>query len=172
MGEPLHIPGDKWIRPRFSEVSDWDDHAVWVALNNGLKNPNCTVRGRAIPGFASITLPPDERTLWSPQLTLMYEPAEDPQKSLIRGLFGPAPGIWTFFMFLYIGLGFIGMCLLIYGLVLRTLGEDANVLWMVPLCLAAIMGLWIVARTGQRLARHQMHVLRDFTTQTLSLKLE
>lgn len=172
MGERLHIPGDELIRPRFSVVSELNEHSVLVALNNGLKNPNTTVRGRAIPGFATITLPPDERTLWSPQLTLMYGPAEDPQKTLIRGLFGPAPGIWTFFMFLYIGLGFIGMCLLIYGLVLRTLGEAANVLWIVPLCLAAIMGLWLVARTGQRLARHQMHVLRDFTTQTLSLKLE
>jgi hypothetical protein len=47
-----------------------------------------------------INIPDSKREYWSPHLHLELEP-KDNNETHIRGLFGPDPTLWTFFMFLH-----------------------------------------------------------------------
>lgn len=160
------IPGETLIRPRFETVIPIPPEAVTQALRAGLSDPHCPARGRIIHSFATLTLPDKDRAIWSPQLTLSYGPDPD-GGTRIRGVYGPAPGLWTLFMFLYTVLLTTSGILLVYGLVLRQLQLDAGVLWMVSVLLALFAGLWLAARVGQRLSRHQMAALHGFVGRCL-----
>lgn len=164
------IPGETLIRPRFETVIPMPPEAVTLALQAGLSDPHCPVRGRVIHAFVTLTLPDKDRAIWSPQLTLSYGPEPDGGTRL-RGVYGPAPGLWTLFMFLYTVLLTTSGILLVYGLVLRQLQLDAGVLWLVPVLLALFAGLWVAASVGQRLSRHQMATLQSFVRQCLDIDL-
>lgn len=169
MSDLLHIPGDDIIRPRFTIQSPLTSEQATEALRLGLKKIDCPVRGRVIPDFASLMLPEHDREMWSPWLTVSIEVAPDGNGCLLRGVYGPAPGLWTLFMFLYTILGFSAIGILFYGLVLRTLGQPAGILWLVPVLIAIFLTLWLVAMIGQRLSRHQMNTLHRFVENSLGL---
>lgn len=143
-----------------------------MRLREGLKRIDSPVRGRVIPDFASLMLPEPQREMWSPYLTVSLEPGPGGQGSLVRGVYGPAPGLWTLFMFLYTTLAFSAFAVLIYGLVLQTLGERSAILWLVPVLLALFVTLWLVASVGQRLSRHQMKTLHDFVEECLGMRID
>ncbi len=164
------IPGDILIRPRFETVIPMVPEAVTQALRKGLSDPHSSARGRIIHSFVTLTLPDKDRAIWSPQLTLSYGPEPD-GGTRIRGVFGPAPGLWTLFMFLYTVLLTTSGILLVYGLVLRQLDQDAGVLWLVPVLLVLFAGLWLTASVGQYLSRHQMATLHGFVRQCLGIDL-
>lgn len=156
----LEIPDELRLRPRFEILTDLSSDKVAEALGRVLKEINCPVRGQVIPGHATLEMPPRERQLWSPRLSLSFESVEG-GGTRIRGLYGPAPAVWTLFMFLYTAVGFGVFLVGLWGLVLRSLGEPAPMLWLVPLLLACGMALWLFAQMGQRVSRHQIDVLDE-----------
>lgn len=42
-----------------------------------------------------------EKNYYSPTLHLEFEPTENTHQTLVRGLFGPEPALWTMFIFLH-----------------------------------------------------------------------
>lgn len=172
MSELFRLPGDEFIRPRFQVPCPLSPAEATARLKEGLKHIECPVRGRVIPDFASLMLPEQEREMWSPYLTVSLEKGPGGQGSLVRGVYGPAPGLWTLFMFLYTALLMSAAAILLYGMVLRTLGERSSILWLVPVLLALFVTLWLVASVGQRLSRHQMKTLHDFVEQSLGMRID
>jgi hypothetical protein len=138
--------------------TELSEEEVTAALRRALQDYQCPVRGQVIPGHANLEMPPGEQRLWSPRLSLSYE-AKESGGVRIRGLYGPAPGVWTLFMFLYTTVGFGVFLVGLWGMVLISLGEPAPMLWMIPLFLAGGLGLWLFARLGQQFSRHQRQVL-------------
>lgn len=171
MQPDLHLPPELELRPRFKRQLKLSPEEVTLRLKDGLKKIDCPVRGRVIPGHTTIELPEKDQVLWSPRLSLSWETNPDGQGSLLRGFYGPAPGVWTFFMFLYVSIVFSVFVVLVWGLVQKTLGEDAPILWLVPLFIAAFLTLWLVARSGQKLSRPQMNILQDFVEECVGDKV-
>ena len=85
----------------------------------------------------------------------------------IRGIIGPGASIWTAFIFTFSVLGFIAFVALLWGLSLLSLGNSANILWVVPVILVLILGVYTIAMTGQRLSKDQVLHLRNFVEDTL-----
>lgn len=111
-----------------------------------------------------------ESTFWSPQLQLEIVFIEE-NESLVKGLFGPKPQVWTFFMFLHFGLAtlFIGFLMLTY--VQWTLKNDFTLPLMISLALpfGAVI-LYFLGRYGKIKGQAQMQQLHDFMENTLADK--
>ena len=151
------------IRPRFEVTVPLSPDNVIDRLKTGLRASNAKCRGKAILGFATLTIPEKDRHYWSPQLTLHVEQAEEEESStLLRGLYGPAPGVWTMFVFFYAAIGFAILVVTIVGTSHWSLDQPAGILWWVPVLCVALLSLYLVSFFGQKLGHDQMETLHNF----------
>jgi len=124
---------------------------------------DCACSGEILKDFIVLNIRPDEQHFWSPQLSLSFEPdEEDKIFTIIRGLYGPNPTVWAFFTYGYAALAIIGTFLGMYGFSQYSLGQDAVILWAVPILALAAFTLYMVAQFGQKIGAEQMFTLHHF----------
>jgi len=156
------------MRPRFRLESTMSPEEIGEAIRAELKREESMVRGTVITGHIELSMKEQYRKPWSPILTLEIIPGEEGRGSIVKGLYGPAPGIWTLFMFLYITGGFSIFILLFWGLAYYSLDRPAPMLWGIIPALLLLFGLWLSAKTGQRLSSHQIDNLHETLTKALN----
>ena len=145
------------IRPRFKEEVLLTQQEIKEKIKLQLaENPDQWL-GKIVDNHVILRIPPEQQHYWSPQLTLELE--EHGKSTIIRGLFGPKPGVWTMFVFFYSAIGFLTLMGLIFGLSQMMLNMNAYGLWAVPVGLFIMIGLFAMSKIGQRLGHDQMHLL-------------
>ncbi|GAB4254527.1 MAG: hypothetical protein Kow0027_20670 [Saprospiraceae bacterium] len=161
-----HLPSYR-ILPRFQVESPLTAEEVIGRLKKGLEEEGAKVVGVAKHGYAALKIPPEIRHYWSPQLSLSIENLEDKKGCLIRGLYGPAPNVWTLFIFFYalVGLAFLGV--LLVGVSYLTVGMDASILWWALVLAGVLASIYLVSYFGQRLGHDQMEILHNFLEEKL-----
>ena len=100
-----------------------------------------------------------DRTFWSPHLSVQVEDAEE--GSRLHGRYAPHPEVWTLFVFLYAAFGFAALIGLGWGFSQVVLERAPWGLLLTPVALLGMGALYLGARWGQRRTRDQMIVLRD-----------
>ena len=148
------------IRPRFKIQTRENPEWVLSRLEQALSKSEAAITGKVVSHHVVLNIPQKDQHYWSPQLHLEVE--EDEEGSLIRGLFGPKPTVWTLFVFIYSVIGLFGLIALTFGLSKWMLGEITFWFWGIPGSLVAALVVYFIARTGQHLGREQMEVLKDF----------
>ncbi len=161
-----HLPAYR-IRPRFRVESPLTPVEVISKIKEGLKSPDATCDGHAGVGFATLTILEKDRHYWSPQLTVSVEKLEEKEGSLIRGLYGPAPAVWTMFVFFYSFVGFALAAVLITGLSYLSLGLSGSMLWWALVLAILLLSIYLVSYFGQRLGHEQMETLHNFLEEKL-----
>lgn len=156
------------VRPRFQADIPLTLEEISGRLRSGLGQPGARVQGRINRDFITLQLLPEDQHTWTPQLTVIVEPADS--GSHIRGLYAPRPAVWTLFVFFYTAIGFSAMIILIVGLINRSLDEPSNILWWLPVLLIAFLSLYLVAWQGQRMSKGQMVTLHRFLENTLGMR--
>jgi hypothetical protein len=134
-------------------------------IAEALKRNTDLCRGNIVKNHITLSIPRKRRHYWSPQLSLELESSDG--GTLIRGLFGPAPGVWTMFVFFYSSIGFLTMLGLIFGLSQMMLKMDAYGLWAVPAGAVLLCGLFVMSKIGQKLGYEQMMDLRQFLDEAI-----
>ena len=109
--------------------------------------------------WCEIHLPDAEQKLWSPHLSLRLDHEE--AGSSIFGRFAPKPGVWTFFMFLYVLVVFLILFGATFGYVQWVSNEPAWGLWAVWLGIPVLGLIHLASYVGQRLSRDQMQELKS-----------
>ncbi len=155
------------IRPRFKEVVELPSEQIKVLIKEHLKNNPDVCKGEIVDHHVILKIPKKDQHYWSPQLGLELENTEN--GTLIRGLFGPKPGVWTMFVFFYSAIGFLTLLGLLFGISQMMLDMDAYGLWFVPVGLLLLIGLFIMSKVGQSMGKQQMHQLRDFLAKAVGL---
>ena len=156
------------VRPRFQIETTMSINEILAKLKSGLARPDATCRGEVNQGYATLFLPPEEQHYWSPQLSLNMEELEG--KSMIRGLYGPRPAVWTMFVFFYAIIAFAIVIIGVIGLSNLSLDKSGAILWAVPLLILIFLTLYIVSYIGQKMARGQMRILHDFFEESTGIK--
>ena len=87
------------LRPRFKIDLDCEDEEALQSMENAGKSTQDFVVTR-VDHHVFIKIPKAKQHYWSPQLDLEIQSFEE-GKSVLRGLFGPKPSVWTLFMFLH-----------------------------------------------------------------------
>jgi hypothetical protein len=148
-------------------ISDKPMEELIKLVNEKCKNNTYHLSGLAILDQINIWIERSQRKYWSPQLSVLLYPHEEGKKTRLLGTYGPMPTVWTFFMFLYIGIGTLVTFISIIGLAQRSLGNDSSILWAVPILLLLAAALYIFSQMGQKLAAHQMYSIHFFFKEIL-----
>lgn len=157
------------IRPRFRLVSPVSQPELLAKFKSQLAEADSPCLGIVIPGHVTLKIPAKGRHFWSPQLDLTLE--DEGEGTLLRGLYGPSPGVWSFFALAYLALGLGLFFLLVVAFSAYSLGNDTNVLWWVPVFLGIGVGLYFMSQMGQKLGADQLFTLHHFTEQVLQQKI-
>ena len=149
------------IRPRFQVETSLSVEEMEEIFTRHLAKEEVTVRGRVNHGHGTITLPVEEQHYWSPQLSLTIEEVEE--GSLLRGVYGPRPSVWTMFVFFYALIGFAATIIAIIGFSYYSLGKsEGQILWLVPILILVFLSLYLVSYFGQKLGHDQIRTLHRF----------
>ena len=159
------LPNEIVLRPRFQLKLD-------VTQESALDTFKDVTQSRFIikilDNHVFIKLPQKEIHFWSPQLQL--EIIEEHGETLVYGLFGPNPTLWTFFMFLHFGLATIFVILGIWAYSSAALGRSYGL--QIGLMVFSVL-LWFVlyffGRYGRKKGKPQMNDLYHFMIATLKV---
>jgi uncharacterized membrane protein len=158
---------DIYLRPRF-KINFEESHQNLIEKFKYISKNKTSKFGILISdGHVIIDIPMEENRFWSPQLNIEIERIEE-NRSLVKGLFGPKPQVWTLFMFIHFAMAvtFIGFSIAAY--VQWTLKGDYRAALLVTLSLPI---LWIVmyflGRMGKKKGHKQMDELHEFMMETL-----
>ncbi len=158
---------DVFLRPRFKIEFNESQQELLEKFKKNLEDANCKYCGKIVDGHIVINVPIEENHFWSPQLNIEIEKNEE-DKTVVKGLFGPKPQVWTLFMFFHfaVAVAFIGFSVMAY--VQWTLKNE------IMFALIMVIGLpilWIImyflGRIGKKTGRKQMNELQEFMMKTL-----
>lgn len=158
------------VRPRFKIVTPKKEAEIAQSFRDQLARSDSGCTASINPGFISVFIPQAKQHYWSPQLSMTIESTEEGQ--VIRGLYGPRPGIWTMFVFFYFIIGLLLVFISIIGFSNRSLGLPAGILWWVPALVVIFFSLYVVSRIGERLGREQMYILSNLAEAALAQEVE
>lgn len=148
------------LRPRLRIVSQLASQEVLSQIQNHLTKNNFPLEGQVVQEHAFIRIPEKDQHYWSPELHVWVREQDD--ETIVYGVMGPKPKIWTMFMFFYTAVltsTFFGVS---YGIIQYVLGIKADFLWSIPLGIFAIAGVYAAAKYGQYKGRDQMQLLQQF----------
>nr|WP_321231598.1 GTP-binding protein [uncultured Psychroserpens sp.] len=158
------------LRPRF-KFHVKHDHEMLLKLFEETKGIQSDFIVSRVDDHVFIKIPKEKQHFWSPQLHLEINKNDTNSHSMIYGLFGPNPTVWTLFMFFHFivaGL-FIGFAIWTY--VNWSLGNDYAIQLFVTLFTIVIwFALYFGGRLGKRTGMNEMHQLHHFMRDTLRSK--
>ena len=163
---------DIHLRPRFKMDFNERQQQLISKFEANLKDGNCKYCSKIVDGHIVIDVPEEENHFWSPQLNIEIEKIES-EKTIVKGLFGPKPQVWTLFMFFHfaVAVAFIGFSVMAY--VQWSLKTNYSSALIVVIFLPV---LWIVmyflGRIGKRRGHKQMDELHRFMMKTLGKRSE
>ena len=151
-----------FLRPRFSIGLNKNSEEILKHFENAFADENCKVRGNISEHHIFIDVDERKEHFWSPQLQL--EVIEQTKNTaVLKGLFGPKPQVWTFFMFIHflLGIGFLCFCVMFF----TRLSLKESIFLPVSM-LTAIPFVWILlyflGRIGKDTGKKQMQELHNF----------
>lgn len=153
------------LRPRFKKKVDFTIDEVKERIANSVKANSEKCNGKIVDNHVILKIPLVQQHYWSPQLTLELQ--KENEKTIVRGLFGPKPAVWTMFVFFYSGFGFLTLMGLIFGLSQMMLKMNPYGLWSVPIGGSILIGLFIMSKIGQGFSQDQMRQLDDVLMNSL-----
>lgn len=145
------------IRPRFKLRSSLSQEEIMARLMAQTKDDE-TVNSKIILDQFYLDMPVNERHFWSPELKVTLEDDEYNEyngDTLIRVMVGPVYTVWVLFVFVYSFLGLLSLIGGMYGLSNLLLGIDSAWIWCFPVTFLLIVGVWVIAKSGQRAARDE-----------------
>ncbi len=162
-----YINSDIHLRPRFKMNFNESQDVLISKFKNNLKSEKCNYCGKIVDGHIVIDVPVDENHFWSPQLNIEIEKIST-DETIVKGLFGPKPQLWTLFMFFHfaVAVAFIGFSIMAY--VQWTLKEDNSMALIIVIGLPILwIIMYLLGRIGRRKGHKQMDELYGFMMKTL-----
>ena len=159
-----------FLRPRFTIDLDENYETVIEKFKKVLKAKDCANPSRFSDGHIIVDVPKKEEHFWSPQLNMEIVEADN-NKSILKGLFGPKPQVWTLFMFIHfiVGIPFLIFAVMLY--VNWSLERDFILALMMVIFLPILWAvLYFLGRIGKSTGHNQMDDLHDLMTSILEGK--
>ncbi|WP_306640046.1 hypothetical protein [Sanyastnella coralliicola] len=158
------------IRPRFEFTVPFSEVEVLERLKRIKEKSADELTGHLIDHHLILDIPVNDRHYWSPQLSMRVEADEDdPSKTVIKGLIGPRPSVWTMFTFFYFTIGVAGFFIASWGFSKWMLGEFSHLIWALPIAMIINLTAYRAGKQGEKLGHDQVEVLKGFVREVLDL---
>ena len=155
------------LRPKFKIGIDKSKDVLVAHLKDALTDDSCKYTFKKTEDHFFIDIPKSESKIWSPQLQVEFTTTSENQTQ-VKGLFGPKPEIWTFFIFIHfiVAMVFLGFAVLLYANTI--IGKPITL----PLIMIMLMPvIWVIlyclGRYGKHQAKAQTIELRGFIEKIL-----
>lgn len=158
------------IRPRFQQRITRSPESLMQLFEQFITDEKGCIVSIIPDNHVLLKINASEHHFWSPQLWLTFD-AESDGTTLLRGLYGPSPSVWTLFVFGYGGLGVAALFITMAGLSQLSLDMPAPILWALPFIVLLALGIYITAQVGQKLGVQQTFELHQFLETTLEEKI-
>lgn len=170
MNKPIH--GNKVnriiLKPRFKEVLNTSQEAVINTLEKRLKSAECKFDSKVVGHHIIIDVPENNRRFWSPQLHIEVE-KETEDSSILKGLFGPKPQVWTFFIFMHFVVAITFFVFLVIAYSNYTLDKDYEFSLIMCVLMPVLWAIfYIFGQLGKKKAYKQMLRMHYFLIESLS----
>ena len=153
---------DIYLKPRFKFEIDKDKETLVENFKKLKENPEYKYPIQIIDQHIVIDIPSETTHFWSPQLHFEIEDGEN-KKSMVKGIFGPKPQVWTLFMFVHFAVAFAFIVFFIIFYTEWSLQKDYT------LSLSFLIGLpilwcilYFLGQIGKKTGRTQMIELYQF----------
>lgn len=156
------------IRPRFKIEVPMKIDEIVSAIRHRIDDPSEKIAGTVLPEYAVLKIPIEDQHYWSPELSLSLEETEN--GTIVRGLFGPRPVVWTLFASFYAFTAFALLIGIFVGYPQWSLGQTPYALWLIPVALILFGSAYAVALSGQKLGQKEMLHLRNILSDILSVE--
>ena len=154
------------IRPWFEFEAPVPPERVIEQVHQRLADRDCPFGGLTAPGRIELHIPSHRQQLWSPQLVVDLQ--RDGDRTTIRGEFGPHPYVWILYVAAIAVAGIGGLVAVSFGVAQWTMGHAPTAFWAIPLLLAVLLSLYLVAVAGRQLSKSEMAELRSFFDASLN----
>lgn len=153
------------LRPRFRYFVPYGQDKICTQFKTAFKTSTIPFTGTALKYHIVIDFPESKRHFWSPQLDLNLEKYED--GTLIRGLLGPRPNVWTVFMFFNAVAGFAGIIGIIIGVGQWSMEDTPYAIWLIPFSAILFGAVYYAGKTGKKIAHDESVELHKFLVENL-----
>ncbi len=156
------------LRPRFKIDLDCEDEEALQTMELAGKSTKDFVVTR-VDHHVFIKIPKAKQHYWSPQLDLEIHSFET-GKSVLRGLFGPKPSVWTLFMFMHFVVAALFIGFGIWAYTNASLDQLYGVqVFLMGLMVVAWFVLYFAGRMGKSAGKDEMKDLYRFMKRSLKL---
>lgn len=154
------------LRPRFKMELNHSNEDVLKVFHEAKNIQSDFILSR-VDDHVFIRFPKHKQHFWSPQLHLEVNDI-DSKTSMLHGLFGPNPTVWTLFMFVHFFVAGMFIAFGIWSYTNWTLGNPYGIqLGLMILMVFVWFGLYVAGRMGRSKGKPEMHRLHDFMNYTL-----
>ena len=150
------------IRPRFEVSSNRSVSELEDIMRKALKAADAPCNGKVRFGYVSLYPKDEDHHYWSPHLSVIIEDHENEEKTLLRGLYGPSPGVWTKFVFIYGIIAVSVVIVLVIGFANMSIDESGAILWAVPILLFLLGSMYLTSSIGQKKGHNQIEDIHHF----------
>ncbi|MEC3905422.1 GTP-binding protein [Tamlana sp. 2201CG12-4] len=165
----MALSNDIVLRPRFKIKIGRYNQSILSDFRNAKTTQSDFIVTR-VDDHVFIKFPRDKQTFWSPQLHLEINKVDD-NNSIIHGLFGPNPTVWTMFIFLHFMIITVFVILGIWAYSEWSL--EQNIALQVSLMVLMVViwiALYFAGSIGKASSKQEMHALNDFMYKVLGEK--
>lgn len=157
----MALSNDIVLRPRFKiEIARYNQ-----AILSDFRNAKTTQSKfiiTCIDDHVFIKFPKEKQTFWSPQLHLEVNKVDE-SHSIIHGLFGPNPTVWTMFIFFHFMVGTTFLILGVWGYSMWSLKQHVGLqISLMILMIVIWIALYFAGSIGKASTKPEMHALNDF----------
>ena len=172
--EPIH--GEKknriLLKPRFRmELDNKSVDEILQSFKNNLAKDSCKYCSKISGNHIFLDIPEDENHFWSPQLQVEIVKDKTNNKTIVKGILGPKPQIWTMFMFFHFVIAVLFVVFFVWFYTNWSLDKDYKFqqIMLLVLPLLSVL-LYFFGQSGKRFAYNQMVELDDFLMKTIHQK--
>lgn len=151
------------IRPRFTLTSKASIESICARYKTILLTKQAPFQGKVRHGYISIVPSIEHQHYWSPHLSVTVEEDEDdPTITLLKGLYGPSPAVWTMFVFFYAIIAVATVIIAVIGFASMSIGESYSILWALPVLIILFLSLYLTSYFGQLKGHSQIEIIDEF----------
>ena len=157
------------IRPRFRFEVPTPKAELLTRINRLIEESSDMIVGHVVDDHIILDIPQKDVHYWSPQLNFRLEiDDENPDQTIVQGLIGPRPAVWTMFMFVYFSLGITGFVIGSFGVSKWMLGTFSPLVWAFPIAVLFMLTAYKAGKFGEQLGADQIERLKQFVRDALN----
>ncbi len=168
MNKPIHDnkANRVLLKPRFRIELHEDKEGVMNKFRDNLEDRNCKYCSKIVDNHIIIDIPKEEEHFWSPQLHVEVEKEEE--NTIVKGVLGPQPKVWTFFMFLHFAVAIAFFVFFVMFYTKYRLKQDYIFSMIMCIAMPVIwITLYIAGQLGKKFGYKQMQELHNFLMKTI-----